>query len=407
MGTAPASGLAGARRGRADGSGTAPSRVTGEDPAEGRTGRLLGALWLAYLFAPARDLVTRAGTPWQAKALGVGGLALFVAAYVWLMADRLMIGARAAEIQRRRVLLVALLVVLDLLLIPAYGPAWTPLSIFVAVMCTIVLPWTAGIPITLILIGYPIAVGRIAGWSRSDQHSLWTSCAAWLLVTVVVGLLVKSRVRLREVRAELARAAVNEAVAGERLRFSRDLHDLLGHSLTVIVVKSELATRLSTLDPAQAHAEVLDIERIAREALAGVRETVAGYRDLSLTAEIEGARAALSASGVSCVVHPAGAALPAPVEALFAWGVREGTTNILRHSNATECEIRLGSTETTASLEVLDNGLGPSCEVADGDQTDGTGLVGLAERFASVGGRVQTGSRPDGGFRLHAEVPIS
>lgn len=409
MSTSPAHWIA-ERSTRTDHAGAALSRLGDEHTSEGRTGRLLGALWLLYLFVPARDLVT-SGASVAAKALGIGGLLVFAAAYVWLMAGRLRIGARAVHRQRQRVLLVAVLVALDVLLIPAYGPNWAALTIFAAVMCTIVLPWRVGVPVCLLVIGYPVVLGPILGWSRSDQHTMWTSAAAWLVVAVAVGLLIKSRIRLREARAELALAAVNEAVSGERLRFSRDLHDLLGHSLTVIVVKSELAKRLAGHDPERAMAEVRDIEKIAREALVGVRETVSGYRELSLTAEIEGARAALGASGVSCVVHPAEDPLPAPVEALLAWVVREGTTNILRHSNATVCEIRLGTTGTAASLDVLDNGAGPSRAATDGDRTDGdrtdgTGLVGLAERFASVGGRVLTGSRPEGGFRLHAEVPV-
>jgi two-component system sensor histidine kinase DesK len=194
------------------------------------------------------------------------------------------------------------------------------------------------------------------------------------------------------------------AVAEERERFARDLHDLLGHSLSVIALKAELAGRLLPHQPQQAADHVAELESVAREALAEVREAVSGYRQPTLAGELAGARMALEAAGIETRVRTPAAELPPDVEAVLAWAVREGTTNVIRHSGAQRCTIALagGRDGSGASLEISDDGRG-----ADGDGGNGNGLAGLRERAALLAGHVETGRRRDGGFRLRVTVPLA
>jgi two-component system, NarL family, sensor histidine kinase DesK len=201
---------------------------------------------------------------------------------------------------------------------------------------------------------------------------------------------------LSEAREELAR----NAVAEERLRFARDLHDLLGHSLSLIALKSELAGRLAERDPVRARAEMADVESAARRALAEVREAVSGYRQVGLSVALAEARAALSAAGIALTAPSGTPPLPGPVDAVLGWVVREATTNVLRHSGARTVTVGLGITDGDVALTVTDDGRGPAEEVAGG----GAGLAGLEERLAQLGGRLETGPVPAGGFRLCARV---
>jgi two-component system sensor histidine kinase DesK len=203
---------------------------------------------------------------------------------------------------------------------------------------------------------------------------------------------------LRETRAELARVAVAE----ERIRIARDLHDLLGHSLSMITLKSELAGRMVDADPARARTEMAEVEAVARRSLSEVREAVTAYRRPTLKAELAAARAALGSAGVGVRIDPwPGGELPDQVDALFAWAVREGTTNVIRHSAARSCAIRV-TEGAGATLDVTDDG-GRTGAAQDGA---GSGLTGLAERAGQLGGELAAGPLPDGGFRLRVSVPV-
>jgi two-component system sensor histidine kinase DesK len=205
---------------------------------------------------------------------------------------------------------------------------------------------------------------------------------------------------LQQARDELARLAV----ADERLRFARDLHDLLGHSLSVIVLKSELAGKLAGPAPERATREVQDIERVAREALREVRDAVSGYRQPGLEEEIEGARQALKAAGMSVNIERTGGPAPAPVEGVLAWAVREGATNVLRHSRAHRVSILLARDHDVARLEILDDGSGA---VAGAVVAAGSGLRGLSERVEARQGSVEFGPRAQGGFRLAVGLSLT
>jgi two-component system sensor histidine kinase DesK len=234
--------------------------------------------------------------------------------------------------------------------------------------------------------------------------------------------------RLKETRAELARAAVAE----ERLRISRDLHDLLGHSLSLITLKAELASRVIGTDPERAAREIAELETVARRSLTEVRQAVTSYRQPSLAAELVSSRRMLASAGIDCQLRVPGAySLPPAVDALLAWTVREGATNIVRHSAATHAKIVIELTGTEAAAKLSDDGAGPRgkglCAIADatgdgggptagfglagsglaGSGLAGSGLAGLAERAARLGGSLSAGAGEDGGFWLRVSVPLT
>ncbi|HMH93525.1 MAG TPA: sensor histidine kinase [Streptosporangiaceae bacterium] len=210
---------------------------------------------------------------------------------------------------------------------------------------------------------------------------------------------------LRQTRAELAQVAV----AGERLRIARDLHDLLGQSLSLITLKAELSRRMLDTDTTSAAREMAELEAVARQSLSDVREAVAGYRQPDLVAELGAARQLLTAAGLTCQIStPAGLSLPGDVDTVLAWTVREGITNVVRHARATCATITVTTvtTFTTAdgggrvTAEITDNGTGPLAGPA------GSGLAGLSERVRQLGGNLMAGPAPAGGFRLQVTIPV-
>jgi two-component system sensor histidine kinase DesK len=203
-------------------------------------------------------------------------------------------------------------------------------------------------------------------------------------------------VDLREARADLARLAVD----AERLRFARDLHDGLGHSLSVIALQAQVARRLMTSDPAAASASLVEVERVSHESLAALRETVSGYRQPRLADELEGARDVLAAAGIELEIVRQDDPLPESSDRLLAWAVREGVTNVLRHSRAHACRIVIDQDDRTYRLELCDDGIGGSAASA------GSGLAGLRERMSMGGGEVVAGPEPGGGFRLSVRLPV-
>jgi two-component system, NarL family, sensor histidine kinase DesK len=212
--------------------------------------------------------------------------------------------------------------------------------------------------------------------------------------------------KLRETRAELARMAV----ADERLRIARDLHDLLGHSLSLITLKAELAGRLLEADPERAAREVADLERVARRSLGEVRAAVTSYRQPRLAAELAAARHMLAAAGMDCEVHaPESLELPPATDALLAWTVREGTTNVVRHSGARSVTITVSVTADEVSAEIADDGVGPGLDAKPLPGEDhGSGLSGLTERARAAGAEISSGEGPGGkGFRLLVRVPAA
>ena len=185
-------------------------------------------------------------------------------------------------------------------------------------------------------------------------------------------------IKLRLAHEEIERLAQ----VAERERIARDLHDLLGHTLSMIALKSELAVKLFAADPDRARSEIGEVERIAREALGQVRSAVRGYRSAGLAAEMARTRETLAAAGVEVTVEEAELQIGPAEEGVLALALREATTNVVRHAGARRCSIRLVAGPTERRLEVSDDGRG-------GVQPDGAGLLGMRERIAALGGTVR------------------
>ncbi|MCX5557239.1 sensor histidine kinase [Streptomyces sp. NBC_00038] len=250
-------------------------------------------------------------------------------------------------------------------------------------------------------VGLSVLAGTI-GWFHEGWTAVNIAYGTFLSTAVTAAILsLSDAVReLRAAREELARRAVEK----ERLRFSRDLHDLLGHTLSVIVVKSEAARRLAHRDLTAALVQVTDIESVGRQALTEIREAVTGYREGSLATELDGARSVLSAAGVEPAVRRSGTPLAPQTEALLGWVVREAVTNVVRHSGAARCDITVDGTPERVRLTVTDDGTGASS--THQEPVAGTGLKGLKERLAAAGGSLEAGPGSRGGFTVSAELPV-
>ncbi|WP_086561116.1 sensor histidine kinase [Streptomyces africanus] len=204
----------------------------------------------------------------------------------------------------------------------------------------------------------------------------------------------------RETRARLA-------VAEERLRFGRDLHDVMGRNLAVIALKSELAVQLAQRGRPQAVAQMVEVQRLAHESQREVREVVRGYREADLASELAGAQGVLTAAGIDCTVSgrtPAG--LPAGVQSALGWVVREAATNVLRHGDARRCAVRLEVLEGRVVLSVENDGVGEAGDGEGASGSSGSGLAGLRERLAEIDGTLEAGPAGKGLFRLTAEIPL-
>ncbi len=362
----------------------------------GMPGRISGLVGLIWLTAPVYALLTdsSAGLARKIWVLVVAGA--FVAYVLRIMLeedddedDDL---PTRSELTRALVFLTAIDVVLTLGDRPDWGAV---MSVYVVAFIAMGIPT----PVGWVLVG----VGTAAAFGLQTAGGMpFDAAGPQALVTIAVGYtlagvaqILKANRELRQARAELARLAVAE----ERRRFARDLHDLLGHSLSLIAIKARLAQRLHHSDPERATQELADIENAARTSLAEVREAVSGYRRATIAGELVGVRSALESAGVELETRVTRMSLDAEDEAVLAWALREATTNVVRHSGAKHVTVRLEPKADGARLEVDDDGRGGA--PAGG----GSGLRGLAERVAAREGRLETGSRPEGGFRLAVELP--
>jgi two-component system sensor histidine kinase DesK len=261
-----------------------------------------------------------------------------------------------------------------------------------------------------------VAFATGSGASALGVGAVWTSALATLLA-VLIGTtfmaltsvfsvwLLRAVYELDDARETRARLAVAE----ERLRFGRDLHDVIGRNLAVIALKSELAVQLARRERPEAVEQMIEVQRIAQESQREVRDVVRGYREADLGIELSGARGVLAAAGITCSVDGTDTAgLPGEVQSALAWVVREGTTNVLRHGNAARCAVVLKVTEGQAVLTVENDGIRAAGAQEDAGRSvgAGSGLAGLRERLAVVDGTLEAG--PVGGevFRLVARVPL-
>jgi two-component system sensor histidine kinase DesK len=273
--------------------------------------------------------------------------------------------------------------------------------VYLAVMMVFLFPARVGWTMVAVILAASLVVPRlIHGWQASPTFTFGVFVAA--LAAWGVAQLIQRNTQLDAARQEIVRLVRAE----ERSRFGRDLHDILGHSLTVVAIKAELAGRLVGTSPERAEAEIADVERIAREALADVRTAAAGYREVTLAGELASARTALTAAGIQPDLPARLTQIPPRQQEIFGWAIREGVTNVVRHSGATYCSVRIAGAE----IEITDDGRGggtcAGLETGGTDELDGGhGLAGLRERAAAVGGSVSVGRSAAGGFALRVRVP--
>jgi two-component system sensor histidine kinase DesK len=370
--------------------------------------RLYQHAWLVCLFFPLASLMREPPGTFR-LVLGLCALLFFAASYTWLMwphpASQ---GARGRARSRLSFLLFGALAVLVLVFSLVYGPSWLWLFIGVSVIAGLLFPMRAAFAAVVLFTLLPlfITIGMKGGIAGVDW---WWLIALMLLVRGLgldmIGVArMGSAVReLHAARRELARLAVIE----ERERLSRDLHDLLGQTLSMITLKSELARQLVTEEPERCSQEIFEIERVARQTLREVREAVAGYRQPNLASELEGARQLLSAAGIDSQIDSIQEVLPPAIDAALAWTVREGVTNVIRHSRARQCHIRVIHKNGQACVEVLsDRG---RRDQAESTARPGLGLAGLRERVSALGGWIEAGPHTLQGkehFRVRVELPI-
>lgn len=356
-----------------------------------RAGRPFLAAWATFFVLPIYAVLTGAGVPLQGRLVIIGLSIATAAAWTWFSLAVVGGGNRTASLVA--VATITLLVAIIAALTP---PAYGTFFVFAAVAAGASFGWRPAIGAVIAITLLALAIDGLRGAPPAALISEFINDLLGGLTGVAGCLLIGAYLQLAAARNKIARLAVDE----ERLRFARDLHDLLGQSLSVIAMKSELAGRLLPRTPGLAEHEVHDIETVAREALREVRDAVAGYRQPTLAAEIAGAKAALAAAEIEVIIDAVSAPIPPAIEAVCAWVVREGATNVLRHSRATRCAFRVAEAQGWVSVEVTDNGAGPA------DAPRGSGLRGLAERVEARGGQLQAGPLPHEGFRLRVTLPL-
>lgn len=372
--------------------------------------RLYQHFWLLIcLYFPLAALVSKPDA-WLRLVGESLALLFFAISYSWIMwphpASQ---GTRTRSRSRLSVLLLVALGIQVTAFSLLDGPAWLWPFLGVSAVAGVVLPMRrAGVVVVLwtalVLLITLFTHGGVAGID-------WWWLIALMLVVRGLGLdmigvsrLFSALRELHAARRELAHLAVIE----ERERLSRDLHDLLGQTLSVITLKSELARGLITEDPARCAQELAEIEQVGRMTLREVRQTVAGYRQPRLASELDGARQRLEAAGIASSIEELQEELPKPLDAALAWVVREGVTNVIRHSRARHCLLRFTREQGGIEVEML-NDREETEDAGTRRIGQGSGLLGLRERVRGLGGTMEAGpllleGKPH--FRLHVELPM-
>ena len=347
----------------------------------GRLGPVFAGVWLFFLIDP---VVT--GWDHRGSVSGVAGLLATVAFAVVYLALWVRLRQDRARLQLDPPVgafgpYLAVLVALAVTMVVCLGETGMASVVYLAVCSMMVFPLRVAVAAVAAIVAATLVTTSANGWGSQTGLAFGILAAA----VAIFGLRTVMRRNLELVEAHQRNAAL--AVDNERSRFARDLHDILGHSLTVITVKAELAQRLMDADTPdatdRARAELADLERLSRDALADVRRAVQGYRGLTLPGELVRARSALTAAGIDATIPGSADEVPTELRELFAWAVREGVTNVVRHSGAAHCEVRLGP----SSVQVCDDGRGPADTLAT---APGSGLAGLRERAAAAGATVVT-----------------
>ncbi|MDJ0360809.1 histidine kinase [Rhodococcus sp. H29-C3] len=351
-----------------------------------RFGPIFAAAWLIYLAYPIGEVLAKPS--WFARIAGLAlvvGFALLFLGTFWAFRhghrhDRPMSSALAWSSLASMLAITALLSLM--LGTTAFG-----LTIYIAVLAVMILPSIQSVTLVAAMLAAVELLPRfVPDWEPDSFFGfqlIVSALAAWGITQIF-----RRNHELAEARQQLA----DLAVVAERERMGRDVHDILGHSLTVITVKAELAGRLIDLDPARAAVEIAQVEALAREALGDVRSTVSGARRVDIAVELGNARSALDAAGIGADLPADADDVPLRNRELFGWALREGVTNVIRHSGARRCFVALDPT----SIVVSDDGRGMATNADSG----GNGLRGLGERVKAANATLVLGSGESGGFRV-------
>lgn len=339
----------------------------------------------------------------QVRLLGAAGIAIFTAGLAWALAAELMAGRSRRARLRASVAFVAASVAS----VPLVGPvaaesgeweswAWVGAAIVGAVPLLV-----RGMAAATAAVVLTVVVSAAVGWANDGPvvEYLVITAGIGLGIALVNGLQIglwRLVVQARDGQDARARLAVTE----ERLRFARDVHDLLGHDLSVIALKAELAKRLAPVDAERAGEQAEEIQHLAASALAQVRQAVHGYRAVDLRDQIDAIEHVLSSAGVRCVVRLPDGELPAQASHLVPV-LREAVTNMLRHSRALHCAIDVDVTPEQVRMVVENDGA-----TSRAPDRYSHGLRGLGDRLAEVGGTLS--AQADGGtFTLTATIPVA
>jgi len=350
------------------------------------------AIWLVFLGYPISDIL---GTGYSPTRAVVAWICLVAFACMYLLAMWLCLSLVPRVANGIQLLPLVAVFAMGIAMALVFRGQWTGLLVYCGVSAGWTLRWRYLVPVLFALGAFMVVSGVLLGYPWADLGFITFLTVALGFTMLAFRRLIATVIELRTARAEVARLAV----ADERLRISRDVHDILGHSLSVIALKAQVARRLMTSEPEAAAEAMGDVETVARESLAEVRSMVTAYRQRSLADELQGARDVLDAAGISFAVTRDSIVPPAPVDSLLAWTVREGVTNVLRHSRAHHCEISLEAGDGGFSVAIVDDGVGGVASAG------GSGLHGLRERVGAAGGRLEAGPRQQGGFRLQAFIP--
>ncbi|MBV6697000.1 hypothetical protein KV557_07675 [Kitasatospora aureofaciens] len=379
-----------------DQSAQPPQRLV--DAAESIAPRLarvmLHAILASYLLITLLNILSEGLGPLAVLAGMAGVLGVFALQLLHSAPD-----LRRAPLRRRLVPL-AVQAALTFLPLTVLHWQWGSMGGFFAASCLLLLPARFGWALYGLTGVLMMLYAGFAGMPVADVFYMGQS--TWLTGLVVYGItrLTELVAVVHEARNELARLAV----ANERLRFARDLHDLLGYSLSAISLRSELIRRLLPAHPERAREEVSGVLDISRQALADVRLVASGYRDMSLVQECASAREVLRAAEVDASLTVSVSDLPPAVDTVLATVLREGMTNLLRHSRVRGCVIEAVQQDGAVRLSVVNDGV--EAGVGPVDPHGGSGLGNLSQRVEAMGGTLTSGLRPDGRFQLIATVPV-
>jgi len=341
-----------------------------------------GYIWLAYSAFFFIDPVLRHDGRYWLQSVAI--YLVFLAIYV---------GYMRAHSARQRHLLLGSFYLLGVLTLPINGGA-TCFFIYAAAFLPFVV---ASMPLVFVLIALQ-SVGLVVEGVLLHISPIAIGGTAFFIAVVGSGNFFIAQQKRADSKLRMAHEEIEQlAAVAERERIARDLHDVLGHTLSVIVLKAELAGRLIERDPQRAIREIADVEKTARTALSEVREAIGGYRSQGLPAEMEHARSTLQAAGVTLSCESLLPKLNAAEETVLCLAVREAVTNIVRHARATHCRMRFTTSDDGFySLLIADDGAPPKLQ-------EGNGLRGMRERVQSLGGRLSITAEP--GVTLLIELP--